>query len=70
MNRPAWDELYEILHETAEILNQDDVLSRDTLEQRIEAFQGQCAIDEVHRLALGYFLRANNGQLALDSWVL
>jgi purine-binding chemotaxis protein CheW len=34
VNRSSWDDLYAILHDTAAILNQEDVLDGDTLEQR------------------------------------
>jgi purine-binding chemotaxis protein CheW len=34
VNRSAWDELYSVLNETAQILSQEGVLSTDSLEQR------------------------------------
>ncbi len=34
MNRSAWDELYSVLQETAQILHQEDMVSADSLEQR------------------------------------
>ncbi len=49
MNRSSWDELYAILHETAEILNQEEVLNRDSLEQRTLQLAKDAAESEIRR---------------------
>jgi purine-binding chemotaxis protein CheW len=54
VNRSAWDELYAILNETAEILNQKDVLSGDTLEQRTLQLARGSADSDVSRNTLRF----------------
>ncbi len=47
MSQPAWDELYGILRETAEILNQGDSASANTLEQRTRQLARQVSEENV-----------------------